>query len=152
MGEKAVTGQIQTHAPLPHNPYSDERINWIKAKVESCLESEFLQSKQIITVLSRPPQNNDEISGISDPFEECLLRNDRHNLQFLLDYLEDLHHSSSSALMFWFENTHERKEVKIITNSVLVAAEETTEPVTTSQQEMEGWLLSLTLSLFTEII
>ena len=105
-----------SHAVLPRNPYNDERVTWLRAKVESSLYADFEQSKLPPTVLSRPMDVQAEIPVISDCFLDCLSRDENRNLQLLMDYLQDTGDSASgnlSALMFWFEKVTNKLEVKV---------------------------------------
>ena len=96
-----------THASVPHNPYSDERINWIKSKVETSLQVEFERSIQEPQVISRPLHvQKVDIPRTKDSFLDCLERENNKNLQLLMNYLQDVGPSSqtSSSLLFWYSS------------------------------------------------
>ncbi|KAJ3224095.1 Dynein heavy chain 10, axonemal [Clydaea vesicula] len=88
--------RVQPTATLPSDPSQyDERVNWIKSKLESGLMVEFNNSK-----------SKDE-----DIFNDCLERDDRNNLRDLYNYLEDF--STKSSVLFWTETVIIETEVQI---------------------------------------
>lgn len=101
-----------THAST-RSPYSDERINWLRSKVESSLYVEFEQSKLPPTVVSRPMGVQVDIPFSPDCFLDCLTRDENRNLQLLMDYLQDTGESNMSGLVFWFESVSNKLDVKV---------------------------------------
>lgn len=81
---------------------SDLRIGWIKSKVESGLFLEFQEAK-------KPPCLKAGKEGlvpmpptISDPFTECLQRDNGKNLDYLESFLESPS-QHALAIVFWAE-------------------------------------------------
>jgi dynein heavy chain len=75
--------------PLPLDPTQyDDRITWLRSKLESGLMVEFTTAKSSST--------NQDI------FTDCLERNDRSNLRGLVDFLDD--NTSKTSLIFWVES------------------------------------------------
>ncbi|KAI8814786.1 dynein heavy chain and region D6 of dynein motor-domain-containing protein [Cladochytrium replicatum] len=102
---------------LPHDPASyDNRISWIKKKVESGLMVEFDATQNQPTLAEKKRA----ISGF-DMFSECLERNGRENLILLMKFLEGVlmseqsanptRHTPPSALIFWAQPYMERIEI-----------------------------------------
>eukprot|EP00842_Homolaphlyctis_polyrhiza_P003630 jgi/Hompol1/4268/HPOL_001758-RA len=110
MGINRRTGPA-TKAAMPSDPYTDERILWIRSKVESGLMVEFGEAKKPAKIVSgNPAYQHLQPPPVADLFRECLEREDRVNLQSLVNYLED-HEHSASALLFWTETVTTRVEV-----------------------------------------
>ncbi|KAJ3321068.1 Dynein heavy chain 10, axonemal [Boothiomyces sp. JEL0866] len=113
-----------THATLPTKPYNDERIAWIKRKVENSLATELENAKEIIEQLPNHIEGEQ-----TDLFKDCLTRNNNENLQILMDFLEDTL-KSNTALLFWTE--------KVITKVELPSQTESNEPVDISPTAAEA--------------
>ncbi|KAI9009714.1 dynein heavy chain and region D6 of dynein motor-domain-containing protein [Gaertneriomyces semiglobifer] len=75
-------------AAMPADPRADDRICWLRGKVESGLMVEFRQS-------------NGNDSTHPDIFWDCMERDGRRSLQSLVDFLED--NGDGRALLFWAE-------------------------------------------------
>lgn len=70
--------------PLPPDPsLYDDRITWLRSKLESGLMVEFSTAK-------------------NDIFTDCLERDERRNLRGLIDFLDD--NTSKTSLIFWVES------------------------------------------------
>ncbi|KAJ1332384.1 hypothetical protein BSLG_008688 [Batrachochytrium salamandrivorans] len=89
---------------LPANPYTDQRIVWLRSKVESGLMLEFNEFRNSPKLISgkQHHQNIYPPCG-SDMFLECLERQDRAGLLLLLSFLEDTTRGSDTAVVFWVE-------------------------------------------------
>ncbi|EGF80533.1 hypothetical protein BATDEDRAFT_25191 [Batrachochytrium dendrobatidis JAM81] len=110
-GAAAIPHAVQ-NAHLPSDPYTDERILWLRSKVESGLMLEFDEFKNPPKLTSGSQRNKDIYPPcIPDMFKECLERQGRLNLQILLNYLEDTQESGDTALTFWVEIMTMRVEV-----------------------------------------
>lgn len=97
---------------MKENPYGDERINWIKHKVESIFSVEFDQNSQETSiVLSRHNGKRVDLPHVKDVFLDCLERNEFQNYNKLLAYMQDSH--ASSALVFWFERQQKKLDVLV---------------------------------------
>lgn len=111
------------NSPMPKNPDQDDRIKWIKDKVESGLMLEFTMAKKL-------SEKSNEISssdkGTTDLWKDCLERDDRKNLQELINFLEPASSAAgaafnaaanrnspsfASALVFWTEIISEKIEI-----------------------------------------
>ncbi|KAJ3097104.1 Dynein heavy chain 10, axonemal [Phlyctochytrium planicorne] len=102
---------------LPANITDDERLNWLRSKVEAGLMLEFEIAKAPL------PQNMEHTSPGADKIDlwkECLERDDRKNLRSLIEFLDAVRQISStsspmppaSTLVFWAETFYEKVEVK----------------------------------------
>nr|KAJ3423035.1 Dynein heavy chain 10, axonemal [Polyrhizophydium stewartii] len=117
---------------MPADPYTDDRILWIRSKVESGLMVEFDEAKSPPRLVSGSPAHIPAVqpAAIADLFRECLERDGRANLQLLADFLEDTHGShgaaasmsiqGGSALVVWaepiltsFEVAHAAEEERV---------------------------------------
>jgi hypothetical protein len=104
-----VKQKPRNHAAIPDNPFKDDRINWLRMKVESTLELEFEQSKQPPSIVQPSSASAADIPALPEFFSDCLMRNDKENLQKLMDFLEDMDHGA--AILFWAQKqvfTHEK--------------------------------------------
>ncbi|KAJ2996626.1 Dynein heavy chain 10, axonemal [Globomyces sp. JEL0801] len=98
-----TTGHLATiHASLPSKPYSDERINWIKTKIEHSFQQDIDESTKPARVISGAEFLTQPLENQVDIFEDFFNRNEKQNLQSLMDFLEDTNHINSS-LIFWIE-------------------------------------------------
>jgi dynein heavy chain len=95
-----VDTNTAVHAMIPNRPFEDERIKWIKERVEKGLEDEFRHVEEILKTL--PASVTESNNFKANLFEQCLLKNDSTNLQTLYDYLEDAG-NSKTAIIFWAE-------------------------------------------------
>lgn len=89
--------QQTASAPLPTSPKEyDDRILWIKSKLESGLYLEF-----------------EAASNKNDPdlFTDCLERDERNNLQDLVNFMEDTGATRSSCILFWTEILTKKIEI-----------------------------------------
>lgn len=111
------------HAALPTKPYSDERIAWIKRKVENSLATELEHAKEILEQLPNYDPNEK-----MDLFKDCLTRNNNENLQMLVDFLEDTF-KSNTALLFWTE--------KVVSKVELPAQQDSKQNIVTETQVTE---------------
>jgi hypothetical protein len=119
-----VKQKLQNHATIPDNPFKDERINWLRKKVETTLEVEYEQSKQTPTILQPSSASPTDIPESPEFFSDCLLRNSKENLQKLMDFLEDTDHGA--AVLFWAQKQvlyHERVIQVQVPNEELVVVE-----------------------------
>lgn len=92
---------------------SDLRIGWIKSKVESGLFLEFQEAK-------KPPSLKAGKEGlvpfpptITDPFTECLQRENGRNLEMLESFLESPS-QHSLAVVFWAELVQKKTIIETV--------------------------------------
>ncbi|KAI8916282.1 dynein heavy chain and region D6 of dynein motor-domain-containing protein [Gorgonomyces haynaldii] len=136
------TQDKQAKITLPADPKSDDRIQWIRSKVEAGLLLAFQASKEPINILSGTPPPEFKLPETTDLFSECLERQERKNLQLLMEFLEDGPHAQS-ALLCWIEKETERvliekpKPVEPVQEPV-VEPENTTEQPPAEQPPVEG--------------
>lgn len=117
MVQSQVPDLVTKHAPVPYNLNSDERIRWIRTRVENSLQVEFEQSQQPPKITFKSHEIEVDLPVVKDAFMECLKREDGVNAQILMDYLEDVQHASS-ALVYWFEKVPGKLELVIKADSV----------------------------------
>ncbi|KAI8922931.1 hypothetical protein BC831DRAFT_55725 [Entophlyctis helioformis] len=94
---------------LPADPYADDRIAWIRSKVESGLLIEFEDAKKPAKTIAGSVRPNLPPPSIADLFRDCLERDDRANLDAVANFLEDTRHDA--ALVFWSETVSLRVEL-----------------------------------------
>jgi dynein heavy chain, axonemal len=96
---------------MKESSYADERILWIKSKVESIFSSEIDQNNQEPSiVLSKFGDKKVDIPHVKDLFLDCLERNEEANYRKLLGYLQDPT-LASPLLVFWVEKKQGKIEV-----------------------------------------
>ncbi|KAJ3299892.1 Dynein heavy chain 10, axonemal [Borealophlyctis nickersoniae] len=97
-------------APMPANPAMDDRIAWIRSKVESGLMLEFEVATKPVPIPSKTKGGDATADKPKDLFYACLESDGRQGLQDLVDFLED--NTTASALLFWAEPVTNRIEVQ----------------------------------------
>ncbi|TPX54389.1 hypothetical protein PhCBS80983_g05954 [Powellomyces hirtus] len=110
--------------PLPADPRYDDRICWIREKVQSGLMIEFEKAKTAI-----PNANSDAAPPTIDLFWDCLEHSNRENLQSVVDFLEDRTATGpASALLVWAETYLEKIEVPRLATAAATEGAEPGEP------------------------
>lgn len=101
-------------SPMPADPRTDDRITWIRTKVESGLMIEFDKAAHLPQHPNRiDTRESQSTATTGDLFWDCLERDNRINLQRLMDFLEDneADGATASALLVWAERFMEKIEV-----------------------------------------
>ena len=93
---------------------SDFRIGWIKSKVESGLFLECQEAKKPPTLKAGTAGLVPIPPAISDPFTECLQRDNGKNLELLESFLQvDSQHAL--AAVFWAELVQKKTIIQTVT-------------------------------------
>ncbi|KAJ3144485.1 Dynein heavy chain 10, axonemal [Geranomyces variabilis] len=110
-GAPALPAYVPT--PLPSDPRHDDRIAWIRDKVQSGLMIEFEKAHTAATTGAEYKAEPDSpTAATSDLFWDCLEHSGRENLQAVVDFLEDrTSNGPASALLVWAEPYTHRVEV-----------------------------------------